>query len=358
METVRWPVEVAPAEERWVSGAIVSVVPEKLNGEPGVRVTCTASVETIARETECSETRRLTIRRTSDPVEWNHVYTTYGMTGGYLGAGKGVNWSQSVGLFTETRKFTWRGVFAPSRNVGFFPVGKGFRNSLANDPHIRGQVSDSGPRVMPYTLGGGLIHETDFVPALIYICFDTVSLAVDIVSMGVAGVCDVVNLGLLKTTLPASYDVVTMTGAAVGDGVCLTGVTVADTAASAVALIPNALCGLGDALYPAAFKTNVVVVSRKNGVISVGRAPSTPDYSLMSVTLLAGDRLVRKSLDRDGSVWIGIKDMAATGGGELMLWDDRYRVWGERKAVVSAAPAAKVSVRPVASSLDWWRYRK
>lgn len=349
LETVTLPVVTTPPVFRWLSGSIVSVVPEQLNSEPGFRVTCKASVEEIITETDSYETRKQTIRRTSDPVEWNHVYTTYGMTEDYLGAGKGFNCSKSVGFFTNTRKFTWRRVFAPSLKVGFFPVGASFRDGLGNNGRTR---------FMPYTFASDAFDGPLMGRFAAGLVIDAVALACDVGTMGVAGVCDVVNLGVLDTTLPASYDVVTMTGAGAVDGVCLVGVTVADTAVSALALVPNAICGVGDALYPSAFRTNVMVVSTAKGKARTARYAAFPDYTLMSVTLSVGGRLIRKSLDQDGTVWIGSKDMESSGGGELMLWDNHYRVWGARKAVVSAAPVARESVGRMSPSFDWRRYRK
>lgn len=349
LEIVTLPVVTTPPELRWLSGAIVSVVPEQLNSQPGFRVTCKASVEEIVTKTDYSEKRKQTIRRTSDPVEWNHVYTTYGMTGRYLGEGKGFNWSRSVGFFSKTREFTWRGVFAPSLKVGFFPVGASFRDSLGNNGRTR---------FMPYTFASDAFDGPLMGRFAGGLCIDAVALACDVGAMGVAGVCDVVNLGVLDTTLPASYDLVTMTVAGAVDGVCLTGITVADTAVSALALVPNAICGVGDALYPSAFRTNITVISTTKGKARITRYASIPDYTQMSVTLLAGGRLIRKSLDPDGTVWIASKDLAPSGSGELMLWDNHYRVWGPRKAVVSAHPVARDSVRRISPSFDWRRYRK
>jgi hypothetical protein len=271
------------------------------------------------------------------------------MTEGYLGAGKGFNCSKSVGFFTNTRKFTWRRVFAPSLKVGFFPVGASFRDGLGNNGRTR---------FMPYTFARDAFYGPLTGRFAGGLCIDAVALVCDVGAMGVAGAFDLVNLGLLDTTLPASYDVITMTGAGAVDGVCLAGVTVADTAVSALALVPNAICGVGDALYPSAFRTNVTVVSTAKGKARIARHTSFPDYTLMSVTLSAGGRLIRKSLDQDGTVWIGSKDLASSGGGELMLWDNHYRVWGVRKAVVSSAPAARESVGRMSPSFDWRRYRK
>jgi hypothetical protein len=349
LEIVTLPVVTTPPELRLLSGAIVSVVPEQMISEPGFRVTCKASVEEIVTKTDFYEKRKQTIRRTSDPVEWNHVYTTYGMTGDYLGAGKGFNCSQSVGFFTKTRKFTWRRVFAPSLKVGFFPVGASFRDGLGNNGRTR---------FMPYTFASDAFDGPLMGRFAAGLVIDAVALACDVGAMGVAGVCDVVNLGVLDTTLPASYDVVTMTGAGAVDGVCLVGVTVADTAVSALALVPNAICGVGDALYPSAFRTNITVVSTTKGKARIARYASIPDYTQMSVTLLAGGRLIRKSLDQDGTVWITSKDLAPSGSGELMLWDNHYRVWGARRAVVSATPVARDSVRRISPSFDRRRYRK
>ena len=358
METVKARTERTTPVPRMLSASIVSMLPQTQEGVPGFEVTCTGVVAEVSQETDVYEMRQETVKRAFGPVKWNHVYTPYTLTSRYVEHEKAFSWARSVGVFTQTRKCTWERVFAPSVYIGAFPVGSAYC-AWFGDWSVWFARSKTTSSVCPYTASGiwfgdalatafyplallaaptGETAETALAPIRIVVGVvgDPGALMTDAVLMlgGVGG--DIVNLTLVDTTLPFTYDVLTMPLAAGGDSVCLIGVAGGDSIVSALSLAPNLVCGIGDVVYPSAFATNNLVVGETNGPARAIRAFAAPDYVSMSVTLTVGDQFYRKHLNADGTVWIGCKDAANptnAGVGEMLLWDDQYRVWGAARRV-------------------------
>lgn len=332
---------------------VLSVVSQSRAGEAGLLVTCTGVFESVCSQSDIIQWRAETTRRTADPVDWNTIHTPFAWTSAYVADGRSFNWSRKLGAFSQTKKFSWADALAPSRNVGFFPMGTDYRNWWLDWSYAAKSGGMASP-ALPYTLSSTWIidafwtatwplammavspNHTDEVlgaPFMLPIGF-----ACDVVCFGVDGTLmigaipfDLANLLVLDTTAPFVFDTVTMTGVGLGDSSCLLGVTAADAVWSAVTAVPNVLVGLADAVYPAAQATNTVVTGESKGEPRLVTTRAPPDFTGMHITLSTGTSLQDASVDANGTAWIstaGPLPGAESQIAEILLWDGSYRVRG------------------------------